>query len=113
MKKLKKWIKCRQALNWTKIEQEAGIPARTLHNWLGVTDRPFPGKHVPRLCAVLCQYGLTIDDYRLSFEDGVFIGVRDVGSATWEEVGNSVEYTQKQDKVLLDNHDLITFIEEE
>jgi len=109
MQKLQEWILDRPALNWTKLEQEAQLPARTIHNWLGATQRPISWKHVPSLCAVLCQYGLTINGYRLTFEDGVFIAVRDIGPATSEEVDNTFEYTQKQDKVLLDNHDLLTF----
>jgi len=112
MQKLQQWIEARPALNWTKLEQQANLPSRTLHNWLGATQRPISWKHIPRLCAVLCQYGLTINGYRLTFEDDVFIAVRDIGPATSEEVDNTFEYMQKQDKVLLDNHDLLTFLEE-
>jgi len=45
------------SINVFGIEREAGLPARTLHNYLK-GHKPLPEKHYPAIVEVLKRYGL-------------------------------------------------------
>ena len=56
--KLIRFLRSKPALNLTKIEQEAGVPAKTLHKALA-DQQLVPTKHLPALDEAVRQYGYT------------------------------------------------------
>lgn len=56
--KLIRFLRSKPALNLTKIEQEAGVPAKTLHKALA-DQQVVPTKHLPSLDEAVRQYGYT------------------------------------------------------
>lgn len=54
--KLLKFLRAKPALNLSKIEKEAGIPAKTLHKAL-THQKDVPAKHLPALDETLRNYG--------------------------------------------------------
>lgn len=56
--KLIRFLRSKPALNLTRIEQEAGVPAKTLHKALA-DQQVVPTKHLPALDEAVRQYGYT------------------------------------------------------
>ena len=56
MNDIKQCIKSRPSLNITQLEDEAGMPYRTLAHFLD-GRRPIPDKHLTNLIEVLSDYG--------------------------------------------------------
>ncbi len=60
LKHVSLWINNRECLNVTCIERTAGIPEKTLLQFL-LGSRPLPYHHLDRLISVLEKYGYTED----------------------------------------------------
>jgi hypothetical protein len=96
MKWIKDFFEKPNCLSVSALEAEAGMPKRTLHNFLNGSKQTFPSKHTPALLAVLSRHGFKWRGWTFNYDpfDKTFIVEkriegREIESVEVEEEGSS------------------------
>jgi hypothetical protein len=66
---IKQYFSTHKAVSVSAIEAEAGMPARTLHNFLNGSKDRVPSKHYPGLLAVISRYGFAWQGWAFTYDD--------------------------------------------
>jgi len=117
---IKEYFKNHPALSVSGIEAEAGIPARTLHNFLNESKPTFPSKHLVKLIKTLSRYGFNYEGWSFQYDpsDNTFIAEKRIPGreATSEEITNypdahfEYQVPMYRELIFADSLEIITFM---